>query len=427
MDFHPETSASEPAKTPAAIEPRPARTRAVQRVLKRRSYAAGADLLRTGGGPATGPGEEVDLARAGFASPARDLPHRAAMERAFGQPLHHVKAHVGPEAAEASAAMGAEAYALGSEVAFGRANPPPETVAHEVAHVVQQTSGRPGATGGTADLEREADHAAQSASAGGKVPGMTRDRPAVRKKRRETAKEPPPDGSGEWGAEAENRGWSDRVNHFKWMRIADAAEALGLTNAARHMRHYLENSGTPLEVSVDAMLRDLPTLRQKYQLEMGLARQRANDLVNSSSPVSQTVRLNGDRKNAYATRSESEDWFFAMGGFTYWYTADVVVVPNRQALGLPRIVMTFRLNVFDRYNWDAGKSVTILGREIKDVELGCLHRVGLAREYEIHGVSSPQNLEWVGSGPREGRMTESDTPQANSRAGERGDFERDRD
>jgi len=178
MAENPRTASATASAASVAASPR---TQAVRRVLKRRAYAAQKDLLSAGGGPAVGPGEETDLAKAGFAAASRDLPHRGTMERAFGQPLHHVKAHIGPEAAEASAAMGAEAYALGSEVAFDRANPAPETVAHEVAHVVQQS--RPGASGAAeADLEHDADRAAQSAVSGGKVAALKPDRPAVRKK-----------------------------------------------------------------------------------------------------------------------------------------------------------------------------------------------------------------------------------------------------
>lgn len=177
----PEVLTSRPERV---VDTRLPRTQAVRRVLKRRLYADQREMLRAGSGPAVGPGEEADLARAGFAAPARDLPHRAAMERAFGQPLGHVKAHVGPEAAEASAAMGAEAYTLGAEVAFDRENPAPLTVAHEVAHVVQQSpvAGSARVATGEADLEREAEGAARSAVVGLRVPGLAQDRRAVRKK-----------------------------------------------------------------------------------------------------------------------------------------------------------------------------------------------------------------------------------------------------
>lgn len=182
MDFERRVPANTKPEISGKEGPSSTKTSAVKRLLRRRSYEAQQEMLRSGVGPATGPGEVSDLARAGFQGPARELPHRAAMEKAFGQPLGHVKAHVGPEAAQASAAMGAEAYALGAEVAFDSPTPKPETVAHEVAHVVQQSSGGGAASAGEADLEREADRAAQSVTAGRPVGGLTPERPAVRKK-----------------------------------------------------------------------------------------------------------------------------------------------------------------------------------------------------------------------------------------------------
>lgn len=47
--------------------------------------------------------------------------------------------------------------------------------------------------------------------------------------------------------------------------------------------------------------------------------------------------------------------------------------------------MDFTYHFFDRYNWDDGKRVDMLGKEVKDNELGRLHKVGLAKEYEMTG------------------------------------------
>ena len=56
-------------------------------------------------------------------------------------PFHQlIYAHTGAAAQEASAAMGAEAYASGNHIAFGSA-PDLHTAAHEAAHVVQQKAG----------------------------------------------------------------------------------------------------------------------------------------------------------------------------------------------------------------------------------------------------------------------------------------------
>lgn len=57
---------------------------------------------------------------------------------AFGQhDISHVQAYTGSQAAQASKAIGAEAYATVSKVAFANPNPSLHTVAHEAAHVIQ--------------------------------------------------------------------------------------------------------------------------------------------------------------------------------------------------------------------------------------------------------------------------------------------------
>ncbi len=77
----------------------------------------------------------------GVSGSAVELPHRELIQRSFG---HHdvgaIRAHVGGSAAFAASAIGADAYATGSSVAF-RASPDLHTAAHEAAHVVQQRAG----------------------------------------------------------------------------------------------------------------------------------------------------------------------------------------------------------------------------------------------------------------------------------------------
>ncbi len=82
-----------------------------------------------------------ETAAAGVAGPGAPLPHLDAIQRAFGpHDVTGVRAHVGGAAATAAAAIGAEAYATGHNVAF--ASPPSlHVAAHEAAHVVQQRDG----------------------------------------------------------------------------------------------------------------------------------------------------------------------------------------------------------------------------------------------------------------------------------------------
>lgn len=93
------------------------------------------------GGELAGGGEAAAIADHGVAGASSQLPHAAAIQRSFGRhDVSHIRAQVGGAAAQASAALGAHAYATGDRVAFAEA-PDLHTAAHEAAHVVQQAGG----------------------------------------------------------------------------------------------------------------------------------------------------------------------------------------------------------------------------------------------------------------------------------------------
>ncbi len=95
----------------------------------------------SGGAAAPEPCEVQRLARRGLAGSATDLPFLDVVQRAFGpHDVSGVRAHTDPTAQEASASIGASAYASGDHIAFGGA-PDLHTAAHEAAHVVQQRAG----------------------------------------------------------------------------------------------------------------------------------------------------------------------------------------------------------------------------------------------------------------------------------------------
>jgi hypothetical protein len=81
-------------------------------------------------------------ALAGVTGGGQPLPHLAQLQAAFGaaHDLSGVRAHIGGAAAASCEAIGAEAYAVGDQVAFHDA-PGLHVAAHEAAHVVQQRRG----------------------------------------------------------------------------------------------------------------------------------------------------------------------------------------------------------------------------------------------------------------------------------------------
>jgi hypothetical protein len=96
-------------------------------------------------GPLSSPSPDGDgvqrAAAQGVAGAGGSLPHGATIQQLFGRhDISGVEAHVGGEAATASRAISAEAYATGNHVAFA-ASPSLHTAAHEAAHVVQQRGG----------------------------------------------------------------------------------------------------------------------------------------------------------------------------------------------------------------------------------------------------------------------------------------------
>lgn len=112
-----------------------------------------------------------EIAAGGFSGGGGEIPHRAQMEQSFGRDFSNVQAYSGGPARKANEDLGANAYAMGNQVAFKTASPSPALVAHELTHVVQQTEGPAGsgATHGGIDTSGEAQaEAVEAAVASGK-------------------------------------------------------------------------------------------------------------------------------------------------------------------------------------------------------------------------------------------------------------------
>lgn len=119
---------------------------------------------------------KLALAESGVQGKGSVLPHRDAIQRAFGPyDVSDVQAHTDAHAASAALAMEATAYATGKHVAFADASPSLRTAAHEAAHVVQQRAGlRPdGGVGSEGDVyERHADAVADRVVSGQSAEGL---------------------------------------------------------------------------------------------------------------------------------------------------------------------------------------------------------------------------------------------------------------
>ncbi|MFO0748424.1 MAG: DUF4157 domain-containing protein [Myxococcota bacterium] len=155
----------------------PASAAIVQRKAALRGQPLAVQLERLApGSAAEGGAQDVQaIAAEGVAGSGGSLPHGAAIQKSFGgHDLGGVRAHTGGQAGQASAAIGAKAYASGDHVAFDGA-PDMHTAAHEAAHIIQQKQGvqLSGGVGQAGDrYEQQADAVADAVVAGKSAEGL---------------------------------------------------------------------------------------------------------------------------------------------------------------------------------------------------------------------------------------------------------------
>lgn len=233
------------------------------------------------------------------------------------------------------------------------------------------------------------------------------------------AKQVSPDrGMGRHGSKG--AGFDDHVTNKKMELIADLGEARGWNDAARHMRHYLGNDGEPLELPVDRILREDDRFKELMDERI------VEDSQNWRKEALEEYRRNGGNPVSLRVESESEgftfpkdsngNWYYAAGSIQSNATGVVTVVPDEA--GHPKVELEYQINVWDRYNWDEGKGVNILGVGIPDGEMGRQHTVGLAREYDMAGSSSVYRHSLGGEAPNPGALP---VPTDSERPGERPD------
>jgi Ubiquitin carboxyl-terminal hydrolase/Domain of unknown function (DUF4157) len=128
-----------------------------------------------GGANEASAAEVADVGARGIGGAVSAMPYAETIQRSFGRhDISGISAHLGEDAAAANRTLGAEAYATGNHVAFGKA-PSLHTAAHEAAHVVQQRSGLSfkGGVGQEGDShEQHADAVADAVVAGRSAEGL---------------------------------------------------------------------------------------------------------------------------------------------------------------------------------------------------------------------------------------------------------------
>ncbi|GAA3796161.1 hypothetical protein ACFS5L_32980 [Streptomyces phyllanthi] len=212
----------------------------------------------------------------------------------------------------------------------------------------------------------------------------------------------PDAGAGKHGSES--AGFDEWVTKQKMELLTEGADWKGMTDASRHMAHYLGNSGSPMNLPVDKMMTDVPGFRTYVddivRLNQDDWRKQALDEFrkNGGKPVAFPVEAK-QPEGFYFRQQDDPNWFYAVGGANTNVTGVVTAVPD--ANGNPKIGIDYQANVWDRYNWDEGKGVNVGPLDIPDGEMAKLHRVGLAQEFDMAGSSSVKHYDLGSSEPND--------------------------
>jgi Putative peptidoglycan binding domain len=149
-------------------------------------------------------------------------------------------------------------------------------------------------------------------------------------------------------------------------------------DATKHMAHYLGNSGNDYTIDLEGMVAEVPAAHRRYETEVAQAKQFVEMLAPGRYNIA-SQRVNG----SYNRQSENANWYFAVGGYVTWGKGVAVVKDDPAGR---QYDVDFEYKFFDRYNWDAGKSVTIGGITVTDAFMGEFHREGIAQEFNCNGI-----------------------------------------
>jgi len=168
-------------------------------------------------------------------------------------------------------------------------------------------------------------------------------------------------------------------------RSASAALLIG-DDAARHLKHYMDNTRRKLTIDLEGMIEEVRTAKMRFHNEVNQARAFVEQLTVGEHRITSNTA-----EGAYNRKTENKNWFFAIGGYSTWGKGQARV--KKDASGQREYELDFEYKFFDRYNWDGGKKVEIFGVTITDQFMDEFHCQELAREYDCVG-SIKRKLRW---------------------------------
>ncbi|RZQ62145.1 hypothetical protein [Amycolatopsis suaedae] len=212
---------------------------------------------------------------------------------------------------------------------------------------------------------------------------------------------PPPTDPGAGPHKSRDENAADYLTAVLASEAADWADGAGWTHAAKNLEHYLGNSGKDLNMSPDEMARDVASFRGQVDQTTAAQMRQIAEQAAANGTYGKPIPFSSGWQDYTISPDENKDWFYATGSGSYAVTGVATVHPPDQPGGQPRIEMDYKTHVFDRYNWDGGKSTEIGPFTVTDQQLAELHKSGLAQEYNLTGSTDAKHFSGTVPAPGE--------------------------
>jgi hypothetical protein len=174
-----------------------------------------------------------------------------------------------------------------------------------------------------------------------------------------------------WGVA--DPGLRDQWLHLQMMGAAAGLEATGRPHAASLLKHWLDNSGEPVELSPAEMMGDIPAFRA--EVEQFVAAQGAGAFDSGWA--------NGDWLNETRNRATSaeQDWYYSLNDFRWR------VVGVSDGAGS----VQYTVEIYKNWQFNPDRTPISIPHTPIDYEqerLMHLHEVGLSRDFVVTGSST---------------------------------------
>ena len=176
-----------------------------------------------------------------------------------------------------------------------------------------------------------------------------------------------------------------------------AASALTLMpDGAERLAHYLDGTGTPMDVDPDEVIAAVPELGTKVDEQLDAELRRVTDQAVANGDYGRPIPFSSEWSEKFnITPGHDLNWHVAMGNVRHAVTGIATVHPPVDPGGAPRVEVTYQTHFNDPYNWNANdpnKAVHLGGVPVPgtyDTDLAQFHRAGTAQEYDSVGSSVP--------------------------------------